>query len=196
MNKHFMLATFLSIAGGIALVATGCSNNKYKSMTEVSEAQEKDSTEAVLPLDTHVNSAVDSALMAKYNAAFFENTSNKGTAPTADKWVETASGLRYVIVKEGSGKNPGPTSEVTVHYTGMLTDGQIFDSSVSRGEPTSFPLNRVIPGWTEGLQLMKPGGVAVFYIPGKLAYGEQGQPAAGIGPDATLIFGVELLSVN
>lgn len=107
----------------------------------------------------------------------------------------TASGLQYVVEKEGSGAQPTAEDEVTVHYTGKLLNGQVFDSSVNRGEPATFPLNRVIPGWTEGLQLMKAGGKAVFYIPSALAYGSAGAPPM-IGPDADLIFTVELISVD
>lgn len=108
---------------------------------------------------------------------------------------ETASGLQYVVEKEGEGTSPAATDEVTVHYTGRLLDGTVFDSSVNRGEPATFPLNRVIPGWTEGLQLMKENGKAVFYIPSALAYGEQGAPGA-IPPNSDLIFTVELIKVN
>ena len=109
--------------------------------------------------------------------------------------VETESGLQYIVEKEGTGATPTATSEVTVHYTGKLLDGTVFDSSVSRGEPATFPLNRVIPGWTEGLQLMKEGGKTTFYIPSDLAYGPNGIPNA-IPPHSTLIFEVELLKVK
>ena len=108
---------------------------------------------------------------------------------------ETPSGLQYVIEKEGTGAQPTATSEVTVHYTGKLLDGTVFDSSVNRGEPATFPLNRVIPGWTEGLQLMKEGAKYTFFIPSDLAYGAQGVPNA-IPPHSTLIFEVELIKVN
>lgn len=109
--------------------------------------------------------------------------------------IETESGLQYIVEKEGTGATPTATSEVTVHYTGKLIDGTVFDSSVSRGEPATFPLNRVIPGWTEGLQLMKEGGKTTFYIPSDLAYGPNGIPNA-IPPHSTLIFEVELLKVK
>ena len=107
----------------------------------------------------------------------------------------TASGLQYVVEKEGTGKQPKATDEVTVHYTGRLLDGKVFDSSVSRGEPATFPLNRVIPGWTEGLQLMKEGAKYVFFIPSELAYGEHGA-GRDIPPHSTLIFEVELIKVG
>lgn len=107
----------------------------------------------------------------------------------------TASGLQYIVEKEGTGAQPTAKDEVTVHYTGKLINGQVFDSSVNRGEPATFPLNRVIPGWTEGVQLMKEGAKYTFFIPGDLAYGSQGVPGA-IPPHSTLIFDVELIKVN
>lgn len=110
------------------------------------------------------------------------------------KVKETASGLQYVVEKEGTGAQPTAEDEVTVHYTGRLLDGTVFDSSVNRGEPATFPLNRVIPGWTEGVQLMKEGAKYTFFIPSDLAYGPQGVPGA-IPPHSTLIFEVELIKV-
>jgi FKBP-type peptidyl-prolyl cis-trans isomerase FklB len=107
----------------------------------------------------------------------------------------TASGLQYKVLKSGKGKSPKATDSVKVHYHGTLIDGTVFDSSVERGEPINFPLNGVIAGWTEGVQLMKEGDKFQFTIPPKLAYGEQG--AGGkIGPNSTLIFEVELLAVE
>ncbi|HBC20662.1 MAG TPA: peptidylprolyl isomerase [Porphyromonadaceae bacterium] len=127
--------------------------------------------------------------VAKETGAKFleENAKNEGVKVTA-------SGLQYTVEKEGTGESPKATDEVTVHYTGRLLDGTVFDSSVSRGEPATFPLNRVIPGWTEGVQLMKEGGKYMFFIPSELAYGAQGIPGA-IPPHSTLIFEVELIKV-
>jgi FKBP-type peptidyl-prolyl cis-trans isomerase FklB len=107
----------------------------------------------------------------------------------------TASGLQYKVLKSGSGKTPKTSDTVKVHYHGTLIDGSVFDSSVERGEPATFPVDQVIPGWTEVLQLMKEGDKWQVYIPAKLAYGEQ-SPSPKIGPNSTLIFDVELLSIE
>jgi len=111
-------------------------------------------------------------------------------------YTTTATGLMYKEIKPGTGNQPGATDVVTVHYTGKHLDGTTFDSSVERGEPTSFPLNRVIPGWTEGVQLMKVGAKYQFIIPSDLAYGPQGTPGGPIKPDETLYFEVELISID
>ena len=106
----------------------------------------------------------------------------------------TASGLQYKVLKDGSGKSPSVTSKVEVHYRGTLIDGQEFDSSYKRNQTITFPLNGVIKGWTEGLQLMKEGAKYEFYIPSELAYGASGTP--GIPPHSVLIFQVELIKVQ
>ena len=108
---------------------------------------------------------------------------------------ETASGLQYKIVKQGTGTSPKATDKVEVHYQGTLIDGTEFDSSYKRGKTISFPLNGVIKGWTEGLQLVKEGGEIMLYIPSELGYGANGA-GAQIGPNSTLIFKVELIKVN
>lgn len=103
----------------------------------------------------------------------------------------TASGLQYKVITEGAGKKPKATDTVTVHYEGKTIDGKVFDSSYERGEPVQFPLNQVIKGWTEGVQLMSEGSKYELYIPSELAYGEAGNPS--IEPNSVLIFTVELL---
>jgi FKBP-type peptidyl-prolyl cis-trans isomerase FkpA len=117
-----------------------------------------------------------------------ENAGKPGVATTS-------SGLQYKVLREGSGKNPKATDIVVVNYRGTLINGREFDSSYKSGQPIEFPLNRVIPGWTEGLQLMKEGAKYEFYIPPNLAYGSRGAGGV-IGPDETLIFEVELLKVK
>ncbi len=109
--------------------------------------------------------------------------------------VTTASGLQYQVITEGSGATPGPTDNVTVHYQGTTLAGKEFDSSYKRGAPATFPLNRVIAGWTEGLQLMKEGGKSRLFIPSNLAYGERGA-GRDIGPNSALIFEVELIKAK
>jgi FKBP-type peptidyl-prolyl cis-trans isomerase len=107
----------------------------------------------------------------------------------------TSSGLQYLVLEEGKGKSPKATDTVLVHYKGNLLDGTEFDSSYKRNEPISFPLNGVIPGWTEGVQLMKEGGKIRLFIPSNLAYGSRGAGGV-IPPDSTLVFDIELLKVQ
>ena len=108
----------------------------------------------------------------------------------------TDSGLQYRVIEEGSGDRPTEESEVEVHYRGKLLDGREFDSSYERGEPATFPLNRVIPGWTEGLQLMREGATYEFFIPAELAYGSNPPRGSIIEPGAVLVFEVELIDVK
>jgi FKBP-type peptidyl-prolyl cis-trans isomerase FkpA len=110
--------------------------------------------------------------------------------------IRTDSGMVYRSLKDGSGASPKETDVVRVHYRGTLPDGKEFDSSIARGQPTEFPLNRVIRCWTEGVQKMKTGGKAKLTCPPNLAYGERGTPGGPIPPNATLIFEVELLGIN
>jgi FKBP-type peptidyl-prolyl cis-trans isomerase len=110
--------------------------------------------------------------------------------------ITTQSGLQYVVLQEGTGDAPTIMDQVKVHYTGKLTNGTVFDSSIDRGEPVTFYLRQVIPGWTEMLQLMKPGGEVKAFIPGNLAYGPNGGPqGSGIGPNEVLIFDIRLIDV-
>lgn len=113
---------------------------------------------------------------------------------TKEGVITTPTGLQYKIVKVGNDVHPLATDVVKVHYHGTLIDGTVFDSSVQRGEPATFPLNRVIPGWTEGVQLMTVGSKYIFYIPSNLAYGDR--ETGSIAPGSTLIFEVELLEIN
>ena len=119
----------------------------------------------------------------------FQNTEEGGTL------ITTASGLQYEVIKMGNGEKPNATDKVEVHYHGTLEDGTVFDSSVDRGQTISFPLNRVIQGWTEGVQLMPVGSKFKFIIPPELGYGDRGAGAV-IPPNATLIFEVELFSIE
>jgi len=133
-----------------------------------------------------------------------ENKSTQGNLKKADEFLkknkdsnenifETASGLQYRVIKEGSGNNPNATDKVRVHYAGRLINGQEFDSSISRGKPAEFQLNRVIKGWTEGLQLMKEGAKYEFFIHPKLGYGSRNSPK--IPSNSLLIFEVELIKI-
>lgn len=156
----------------------GCSGNE--STTEANT----ENTEQTAP-DT-VNQIKDNLTLGR---EFLEENAKK------DSVKVTESGLQYMVLKEGKGAKPGATDTVTVHYTGTLIDGKVFDSSVERGEPATFPLNRVIPGWTEGLQLMSEGSKYRLFIPSELAYGERGA-GDDILPNSTLIFDVELIKVT
>ena len=119
-----------------------------------------------------------------------------GTSEAKQEMKTTASGLKYQVLKQGTGTvSPKATDTVNVHYHGTLLNGTVFDSSVERGQPISFPLNAVIPGWTEGLQLMKVGDKFKFEIPPNLAYGPN-SPSPKIPPNSTLVFEVELLGIQ
>lgn len=139
------------------------------------------------PSITHAASPAENKAQG---VAFLQENAKKSTI------VATASGLQYEVLVKGKGdKSPVATDRVTVHYKGTTIDGNEFDSSYSRGEPTTFPLNAVIAGWTEGLQLMKEGDKFRFYIPSELAYGERGAGGV-IGPNEALIFDIELIKIQ
>jgi peptidylprolyl isomerase len=135
------------------------------------------------------------------NKAAATPTTTPAAAPAApsgqqDAMTTTASGLKYTVLKRGTGTvSPKATDNVKVHYHGTLLDGTVFDSSVERGQPASFPLNAVIPGWTEGVQLMKVGDKFKFVIPPNLAYGPS-SPSPKIPANSTLVFEVELLAIE
>jgi FKBP-type peptidyl-prolyl cis-trans isomerase len=135
------------------------------------------------------NARVAGEKNAKEGAAFLAENSKKPGV------VTLPSGLQYKVITEGKGASPKASSTVTTHYSGKLLDGTEFDSSYKRGEPATFPCSGVIKGWTEALQLMKPGAKWEIYIPSNLAYGEQGAGAV-IPPNATLVFTIELISVK
>lgn len=190
MKKVFRSAIAVMTVTATAFCVASCGKQKPSAedsaeveslVAEIVQAQEDSAAAA------GAANVAGSTNMADYDAAFFQGNSGYQTTP---------SGLKYVTVVEGTGASPKETDVVTVHYTGRLLDGTVFDSSVERGEPTSFPLQMVIKGWTEGLQLMKVGGKTVFYIPSNLAYGEHGTPGGPIGPNADLIFEVELLGIG
>jgi len=141
---------------------------------------------------------LQSAAQAKTKAEAEKNKSG-GEKFLADNKAKpgvktTASGLQYIVLKQGTGKKPAATDQVKVHYLGTLTDGTKFDSSYDRGQPAQFPLNGVIKGWTEALQLMQVGSKYKLFIPSDLGYGEQ-DPPGPIGPNSTLVFEVELVEI-
>jgi FKBP-type peptidyl-prolyl cis-trans isomerase len=173
------------LAAGIADTFTG----KLKlTDAEVKQALEEFKTQMTAQIRS--KQAAAGAENLRKGEAFLDANGKKEGVKT------TASGLEYQLIKAGKadGKSPKSTDTVKVHYHGTLLDGTVFDSSVERGEPATFPLNQVIPGWTEGLQLMKEGDKFKFFIPSKLAYGENAP--AKIGPNSVLIFEVELLSIE
>jgi FKBP-type peptidyl-prolyl cis-trans isomerase len=125
-----------------------------------------------------------------------EKAAAPSSSPAKNEMKTTSSGLKYLVLQKGTGTvSPKATDTVQVHYHGMLLDGTVFDSSVERGKPIAFPLNQVIPGWTEGLQLMKVGDKFKFEIPPNLAYGPS-SPSPKIPPNSTLVFEVELLGIQ
>ena len=136
--------------------------------------------------------------MAGMKASSEKNTQEGETFLAANKTkpgvITTASGLQYIIEKQGTGPKPKATDKVKVNYEGTLIDGKIFDSSIKRGQPVEFPVNGVIPGWTEALQLMPVGSKFKLFVPANLGYGDRGA-GPDIGPGAVLIFEVELLGI-
>ncbi len=147
--------------------------------------------EAMTMVQQYMQKAMEkkSSKMKEEGNIFLENNKkNEGVQVTA-------SGLQFKVITSGKGKTPGASDNVTVHYTGKLINGTVFDSSVERGEPASFGVGQVIPGWTEALQLMHEGDKWLLYIPYNLAYGERGA-GAQIPPYSTLLFEVELIKVN
>ena len=166
--------------------------------------------QAIIDVNKDKPSQVDDQEMQRVMQAMYEERSKKMTVEADEnlkkskEWLEankakpgvkvTPSGLQYKVVQEGDGPKPKDSDVVVVHYKGTLLDGTEFDSSIKRGQPAEFPLKAVIPGWTEGLQLMKKGGKYEFYIAPELAYGERGRPS--IPANSALIFEVELVDIK
>lgn len=152
---------------------------------------EVDRTEAQATMQRYMQQVMmrKSAVAREQSQKFLEANKSKEGVKT------TSSGLQYKVVQQGKGKTPAVSDRVTVHYTGSLTDGTVFDSSIQRGQPSTFRVNQVIAGWTEALQMMKEGDKWILYIPYSLGYGERGSPPQ-IPPFSTLIFEVELMKVN
>lgn len=180
--KEINIAEF---ADGVAAVFEG----KKPKMTYDEAKQEIQRFFTALEQEQQAAQAAQAEVNRELGDKFLnENKSRQGV-------YTTASGLQYEILTEGDGPSPTPDDRVTVHYTGKLIDGTVFDSSVERGMPATFGVTQVIPGWVEALQLMKKGAKWRLFIPSNLAYGPNG--AGGlIGPNATLIFDVELLEIN
>ena len=187
-GKHTIFGYVIS---GQEFVKTTLKDDLIKKVTIIRKGNDAKKFDAAkIFSDYFVNKAADeqkeNSEKAAKNAVALKEFENGKT---------TASGIKYIVLKEGTGAQPTATSNVKVHYTGTFLDGKVFDSSVQRGEPIDFGLNQVIKGWTEGVQLMKEGAKYKFYIPSNLAYGEQG--AGGVIPPKTdLIFEIELIKIN
>jgi len=188
-----------------ALGVLFASNMKSGGMTEINSDALASGFAAVMSENATMDQAEADGIVRTAMTAMKEKAAEAAKAEGEEFLTEnakkdginvTASGLQYHHDIEGTGKSPDSNDKVTVHYQGTLLDGTEFDSSYKRGEPISFPLNGVIPGWTEGLQLMKIGGKTTFYIPQNLAYGANPNPGGPIPPYAALIFVVELLEVE
>lgn len=158
-------------------------------IAENEKINEMDRIRLINQLRTNLQSKAEDEAAAESAAFFEENRQKEGI-------LETESGLQYEIIEEGTGVSPNAEDVVVVHYEGSLIDGQIFDSSYERGETIEFPLNRVIRGWTEGVQLMKEGATYMFYIPQELAYGANAPQGSIIKPYSPLVFKVELFEVK
>lgn len=185
MKKNYSYAS-LFMAAFLTFGLTSCGNKS---------AEKTEDTVVAVVEDTVEEAPVAESQNGVFDNAFFSDASRKSDVATDSTYVQTASGLRYAVEKEGTGESPKASDTVEVHYIGRLTDGTVFDSSVDRGQTATFPLQGVIKGWTEGLTYMKEGGKTVFYIPSDLGYGPTGTPGGPIPPNADLIFEVELIKV-
>ncbi|CAH0524481.1 FKBP-type peptidyl-prolyl cis-trans isomerase [Vibrio hippocampi] len=165
-----------------------------QAFADKAELTEDEIRQTLESLDQRVAETMQKQVEEKAAATKQEGDAFRAEFEKQEGVVKADSGLLYQVEAQGEGEQPKETDTVVVHYKGTLIDGTQFDSSYDRGEPATFPLNRVIPGWTEGVQLMKPGAKYKFVIPPELAYGEQDTPT--IPANSTLVFEVELLSVE
>ncbi len=173
----FIQAVRTVLSGGKPLLDVA----EEKAVLTAFSQQMQTTMQAKASLDSSHNKAEGAAFLVK-------NKMVKGV-------FTTPSGLQYMVLRQGAGQRPRPTDHVRVNYKGTLLDGTVFDSSYDRGQPAEFGLDQVIPGWTEGLTMMPVGGKYRFWIPGDLAYGSKGTPGGPIGPNATLVFDVELMDI-
>ncbi len=191
------LSYALGVSIGQNLKDQGVEDINYNALAQGMEDQyNEDAMMTPADADAYVRETFNQIRQEKERAAkqegldFLEENQGKEGVKTS------ASGLQYKMLVDGNGPSPVATDEVTVHYEGRLIDGTVFDSSYERGQPATFPLSGVIPGWTEGLQYLKVGGKAELYIPFDLGYGARQAPGGKIPPYSTLIFTVELLEIS
>lgn len=201
-NEIKMSSTIDSVSYGLGVaIGNNLKNSGFDSLkVEVMSQALKDVFEGKATMKQEDADKVIQAYMMEKEKVKGEDNLKKGQAfldenKKKDGVKVTASGMQYIVLKEGTGAKPTLNDKVTTHYHGTLMDGTVFDSSVERGQPASFPVSGVIPGWTEALQMMSVGSKWKLFLPSNLAYGERG--AGGkIGPNSVLIFEVELISID
>ena len=202
-NKKALASQVDSVSYGIG-ISIG-QNLKKDNLNEINADLIANGIKAVFANDSSLLRAQDAQMCIQKFMQGKADMKGKANMEKGQKFLEenakkegvktTPSGLQYMVIKEGTGPKPTATDKVSVHYTGTVIEGTVFDSSVQRGQPAQFGVNQVIPGWTEALQLMSVGSKYKLWIPANLAYGERG-PGGIIGPNEMLIFEVELLSID
>lgn len=196
-NKMDSVSYALGVTIGQSLTESGIENVNYDAFIQaVKDAQNGEAQMSMQDADGMIRTEMQRVQAEKGEKVKVEGEEFLAKNKEKEGVEVTASGLQYEVITAGTGASPTASDEVTVHYTGTLIDGTVFDSSVERGSPATFAVNRVIPGWTEGLQLMKEGGKRKFYIPQNLGYGGRPAPGGAIPAFSALIFEVELISVN